>query len=343
MAARSSSRREPALATVVVVTWNGAHLLAPCLTALRAQEDGPPFCTWVVDNASTDGTRELLGERFPEVRLLSNPANLGFGGGCNRALREIDTPYAVLLNNDATPRPNWLHELLGPLEGPGSVDVAAVTSKVLLARDGRLNNTGLVLRRDGYGVDRGFGEPDDGRYDTPVEVFGFSGTAVALRMAALADVGVFDDAFFTYYEDADLSWRLRLAGWRIRYCPAAVVNHQHGASSDLRSASFAFFNERNRLLTLTKAAPASLALAQVARFPVTTALIAARRLRGVPRPPGHHLSTLLRLRVLGSYLGLLPRTLRLRADIGRRARVPRREVGALLEPPPARRRAPTGS
>ena len=97
---------------------------------------------------------------------------------------------------------------------------------------------GVWSASDGYARDRGFGEPAEGHYDTPVDVFAFSGTAVALRTAALREIGLFADEFFTYYEDTDLSWRLRLAGWQIRYEPAAVVHHLHAATSDATFTEF---------------------------------------------------------------------------------------------------------
>jgi GT2 family glycosyltransferase len=326
------------VATVVIVSWNGAHLLAPCLTALSRQRGAlARFGTVVVDNGSSDGTSALLSRDFPEVIVRRSPTNVGFAGGGNLALREVTTPYAVLLNNDAEPLPDWLHQLLVPLERQGCL--AAATSKVLFAVDPpRVNNAGGVVRRDGYAYDRGFGSPNDGRWDEPDEVFAFSGTAVALRTAALDRVGYFDDRFFMYYEDTDLSWRLRLAGWRIRYQPTAVVRHRHAASSGGESSpAFAFHNERNRLLMLTKDAPAVMAVGQLARFPVTTVRLAVRRLRGGVIPPGHNMRPSLRLRVLASYTRLLPAALGERRRIGRAAVIRRRALLAWLEPVPQRR------
>lgn len=322
---------------MIVVTWNGAVLLPACLDGLRAQRGAAArFHTWVVDNASTDGTPDLLRCLYPEVRLIRNQINTGFAGGCNRALREVVTPFSVLLNNDAVPEPDWLDRLLLPFTASGGERLAAVTAKVLFAADGRINNAGGVVRRDGYAHDRGFGGPGEGHYDEPIDVFAFSGAAVALRTAALHEIGLFAEEFFTYYEDTDLSWRLRLAGWQIRYQPAAVVHHLHAATSDLHSRNFAFYNERNRLLLLTRDAPTLTAVRQVVRFPVTTLLLALRRVLGVPVPTGHQFRLSLRMRVLTSYLFLLPRSLRARREIGRRARVRRRALLMELAPVPSR-------
>jgi GT2 family glycosyltransferase len=120
------------LVTVVIVNWNGAHLLPACLDALAAQDlpEGR-MAVWVVDNASTDSSRELLARDYPWVKVLANTRNDGFAGGNNVALRQVDTPYVTLLNNDARPAPDWLARLLEPFEAPGSERLAAATSKLV--------------------------------------------------------------------------------------------------------------------------------------------------------------------------------------------------------------------
>jgi GT2 family glycosyltransferase len=118
---------EPApLVTVVVVSYNGVDLVAPCLQALAAQ-DLPKgrMRVWVVDNASADGTQELIRERFPWVRLFGNPSNQGFAGGNNVALRQVDTPFVALLNQDARPATDWLRRLLEPFEREGEAGATA--------------------------------------------------------------------------------------------------------------------------------------------------------------------------------------------------------------------------
>ena len=191
-----------------------------------------------------------------------------------------------------------------------------------------LNNAGSMVFRDGYGADRAYQELDRGQYQTPEEVFAFCGGSVCLRTGALRQAGVFDDDFFLYYEDTDLSWRLRSLGWRIRYQPAAVARHIHSASSVEWSPLFVFHTDRNRLLMLTKNARAGLAAREVLRYPLTTASLALRELARARhtrrRPPVR--PTLLRLRVLGSYLRLLPAMLVRRRGIAARAAVDRKRL-----------------
>jgi GT2 family glycosyltransferase len=310
--------------TVVVVSWQGRHLIGPCLDSLRRQTLGHRVV--VVDNGSTDGTAEFLAAEHPEVTVLATGENLGFAGGVAAGLEAVDTPYVALLNNDAEAEPGWLAALARCLTA--HAEAGAVTSRMLLAdRPGTLNNTGVLLLADGRGADRGLGEPETA-WTEPGEVFGFSGGAAMLRTEALREIGGFPREFFLYYEDTDVSFRLRLAGWTVRYEPAAVVRHRHSATVDQRSEIFAFCNERNRLLVLLRCAPLGLALRAPLRFQVTTASLAVKRLlrRPVPDVPAFRLG--LRLRAFGSYLRLAPWALRSRRAVLRRARVRPRDVVA---------------
>ncbi len=341
--------------TVVVVTWRARDLVLRCLEGLGSQElDGLSMHVVVVDNDSRDGTAEAVTAAHRGVEVVVSDRNRGFAGGNDVALRDVRSPVVVLLNNDAVPEPTFVARLVGHLRAAPE-DVAAVTARVLLADrfraadvdeaavggpDGRwvadpdgdvvlVNSTGNELRTDGYGVDRGWLARAD-RHHPPADVFGFCGAGVALRTDALADVGLFDEDFFLYYEDSDLSWRLRLAGYRVEYAQDAVVHHQHAASTREGSDLFRFHDWRNRLLMLTKDATARRAWTAVLRFVLTTASVALRR-------RGSAGEVRLRLRVLGSYVRLLPTMLRRRRRVGRTARVARRDVERLLVDP-----APSG-
>lgn len=118
-----------------------------------------------------------------------------------------------------------------------------------------INSAGGCIVTGGYGADRGFLDVDAGQYERAEEVFAWSGAAVLLSTRYLAEVGVFGGDYFMYYEDADLSWRGQLAGWRYRYVPSSVVRHEHAASSREGSALFEHYVERNRLVTLARNAP----------------------------------------------------------------------------------------
>ena len=337
--------------TVVVVTWEQRDLVLACLQSLARQT--VTHRVLVVDNASTDGTAERVAEHFPHARIVGQTSNLGFAGGVSAALDVVETRFVALLNNDAQADPRWLEASLAALAEPS---VVAVTAKLLLAERGAsaepgsrqaaavddptlnaaavddptlnaaavnaatINNAGVILLGSGYGADRGLGSPDDQRFASPVEVFGFSGGAVVMRTLAVKAVGGFDADYFMYYEDTDLSWRLRLAGWHIVYAPDAVVHHLHAASSDSQSEMFAFHNERNRLLTLLRDAPLGFAASKIARFALTTASLAGKPLIGRAVPDDQVFRSVLRLRVLAAVLSWLPVTLRKRRRVPTRRR-----------------------
>jgi GT2 family glycosyltransferase len=186
-----------------------------------------------------------------------------------------------------------------------------------------INNVGSMLVEGGYGADRGFLEPDRGQYDAPAEVFAWCGGSVLLRPAYLADVGLFDERFFLYYEDTDLSWRGRSRGWCYRYVPDARVRHIHAASTGEGSPVFQHYVERNRLLMLVKNAPARMAANAAWRYLLTTLSYARRDivapLLGLRRPR----ATIVCRRVVSylDFLRLLPAALAERHRIRRAATV----------------------
>jgi GT2 family glycosyltransferase len=190
-----------------------------------------------------------------------------------------------------------------------------------------VNNVGSIVVAAGYGADRGYQEVDDGQYDEPVEVFAACGCAVAFRTEAGREVDWFDDDFFLYYEDTDLSWRLRAAGWTIHYEPKAVVRHIHSATTVEWSPVFVFHTSRNRLLMLVKNATAARARHEVASFLMESLAMVVRALKAVLRGRRPALRPLLmRARVLASLLRLTPAMLRKRRATTRSAQVHRPDL-----------------
>ncbi|EHR49203.1 putative glycosyltransferase [Saccharomonospora marina XMU15] len=293
------------LTTVVVVTWRGAAHITDCLDALAAQDR--PHVALVVDNASDDGTAELLRRHPVRPKVLRLSRNTGFAGGIAAALSVVDTPLLAWLNDDAVPAPGWL----AALEDAMAAGVAAVGSR-LEYEGGVVQSLGVRLTPDGYGAD----------HTAQAEPFGFCGGAALLRADALRAVGGVPARFFCYYEDTDTAWRLRLAGWRVTVEPKAVVRHRHGASTRPGSARFHRWNERNRLLMLLRCAPAGIALRELARFCVITATLPVRG--RVPPAPNYRIG--LRCRVLGEVVTALPATLWQRFVIGRRRTIGRAEI-----------------
>ncbi len=186
-----------------------------------------------------------------------------------------------------------------------------------------VNNVGSIVFDDGYGADRGFLEPDEGQYAAPAEVFAWCGGSVLFRPRYLADVGLFDERFFLYYEDTDLSWRGRTRGWRYGYVPGAVVRHVHAASTGEGSSVFQHYVERNRLLMLAKDAPRDLAWRAVWRYLLVTLSYARRDIvrsaLRLHRPNVEQVRR--RLASFGGFVSLAPAMLLDRWRIRRRATV----------------------
>jgi N-acetylglucosaminyl-diphospho-decaprenol L-rhamnosyltransferase len=297
---------------VVVLNYNGGDLLVRCIDSLR--------CTvWpaerldlvVVDNASTDHSVDRA-VAAGGVRVVRNPTNEGFPGN-NHELRDLGgVDYVALVNNDVTVEPGWLAPLVDALDA--DYRLGAANSLVIFADryPPTVNNAGNEVLRSGYGRDRGFGSTDLDRFSQPAEVFAWCGAAVLLRPTYLADVGVFDERFFLYYEDTDLSWRGQLRGWRYACVPRSRVKHVHSASVGVGSELHQYYSERNRLVMVVKNAPPAMAARAVLRFPLSTASYVRQGQLRVAR---------LRVRIYVAFLGMLPHALRERRRIRRRATV----------------------
>ena len=233
--------------SVMIVNFNGAAFLAECLGALATQTfPRERFETILVDNASIDGSIQLVRGHFPNVRIIAEIANTGFAGGNNRGIPHARGEMIVLLNNDTIPDPFWLEELDRAIEeNPGCV----VGSKLVLAGEpNKINSAGLFLLRDGRGADRGFGQVDDGQFEMGGEVFAACAAAVAIPRVLLRQP-LFDPDYFLYCEDLEEAWAGQLAGRRTVLAPRSVVRHRVGASAGDRSPLFWYYVERNRTLT----------------------------------------------------------------------------------------------
>jgi GT2 family glycosyltransferase len=420
---------------VLVVNFDGGDMTMRCLRALRCV-DWPREALEIVmvDNGSIDGLAPRVRRELPDVRVIEHTHNVGFAGGCNLGLRDLDdVDYVALLNNDAIPDRNWLRPLVealesdpglgaanskivfapafvaleiesptfqppgddrdlgvrvcglevddedvwpdvqfghgchapetgragtagfcwtaataelrvpvphdGPLPTKVAVELAAEVPKTVRVRCGGdpvdsvevevgptprwisvpmggepfdvVNNVGSRLVEGGYGGDRGFLERDVGQYERREEIFAWCGAAVLLSVRYLRDVGIFDDRYFVYYEDTDLSWRGRLAGWRYLYVPESKVRHEHAATSKEGSTLFHHYVERNRFLTLARNAPWPMVARAIKTFVVDTLAIFKRDVImriAARRGPDLRL-VMMRARAFLAFLKLLPPTL----------------------------------
>lgn len=238
---------------VIIVTWNGLEHLQRCLPALMAQE-GVAFETLVVDNGSTDGTVPWLRETYPDVRLVVNAENVGFAEANNQGIRATSARYVVLLNNDATPAPGWLCALVAA--GEREDRVGMVASQICFAHDPeRLDSAGIEVDVLGIAWNRHLGGLVSEEPVHAVEVFGPSAAAALYSRPMLDEIGPFDARYFAYYEDVELAWRARRAGWRCLYAPAARVAHVHSATGGRIAGFKHMLLGRNKWRTLFKHYP----------------------------------------------------------------------------------------
>lgn len=246
--------------SVIVVNWNGREHLEVCLESLLRQTLMGVEVV-LVDNASSDGSVAFVRQRFGDaVRILEQPENLGYAGGLNAGIGASRGRYLVALNSDTEVAAECLARLVDVADQwPG---VGMFAPKILSFDDrGVLDNVGHLLYADGLSRGRGRLEPDRGQYDREEEIVLPSGCAVLLRRAMLADIGLFDADLFAYCDDTDLGLRARLAGWRCRSVPGAVVFHKYSAASAAYSPLKAFLVERNRAWVAVKCLPAPLLIA----------------------------------------------------------------------------------
>jgi GT2 family glycosyltransferase len=257
---RTGERVSGARVWVVVLNWNGKEFLGDCLRSLAKQTESAEIL--VVDNGSHDGSQDYLRKEFPTAHLLELPENRGFAGGVNAGIEKAigeGAEYIALINNDATADTRWLERLLDEVKTDDLVGIVA--SKMLAFPDkARFDSTGDFYSTWGFSFPRGRGEKDEGQYDGENlrDIFAASGGASLYRASMLREIGLFDEDFFAYYEDVDISFRARLQGWLIRYQPEAVVWHRINATSDRISGFARYHTIKNFTFLYTKNMPGRL-------------------------------------------------------------------------------------
>ncbi len=243
--------------SVIVVNWNSREDLRECLSSLRAQSYGE-FETIIVDNGSSDGSSEIVATEFPAAMLLRQDENLGFAEACNRGIKASSGDWVATLNNDAVADPNWVKTLVHAAASVPN-DCGMLQSLMLYRnQQNTINSTGIELAFSGGGRDRREGQPyvvaDEAG---PEEIFCPTAGAAAYRRAMLEAIqlpgGYFDRLHFLYYEDMDLGWRARLAGWSARYVPGSIVFHRwHGSSDRHGKSRMTVLANTNRIRMLLK-------------------------------------------------------------------------------------------
>lgn len=240
--------------TIVVINFNGAKFLPQCLKSLQ-QQTYVNCALAVIDNLSTDQSTALIAKQFPQIALIKNLINTGYAGAANQAYQlaaHNQSDYLMILNPDIILTPSYIEKALQSLAA--DTKIAGFTGKSILydfqtnQPTNQIDTIGLHAFRNRRIVDFGQGQQDNGQFGQPQPVFGISGSCPIYRLSALRDIiipkasaentalnqpaietpEIFDTDFFLYKEDIDVSWRLRLYGWKLWYSPTAIVYHRRG-------------------------------------------------------------------------------------------------------------------
>jgi hypothetical protein len=230
---------------LVIVNYRTAAMTAECVRSFLEWTELDHTLT-VVDNGSGDGSAEMLSRTFPQVRVLANPANLGYAKACNLGALAGQGDHLIFLNSDVLALPGWDRPLVACLEGDARIAVAGpklVNAQNLIVGAG-------VVGTNAQPVIRGWQEPDRGQYDQPTDCLSVCGAAYAIKRRLIPVLGLFDERYFFYYEEADYSYHAREMGCRVVYCPASKLVHHHAQTARLVPA--VTYSEQGRRLFAEK-------------------------------------------------------------------------------------------
>jgi len=214
---------------VQIVTYNSADYIADCLNSVILQSY-PVEKIIVIDNDSNDCIKDVV-SHYSNVYFVQNSINSGFVGGHNQGLNYAETDYVLVLNPDVILDKYYIEHIIKFMQL--NEKVGAATGKLYRDLDSYIiDSTGINIKKSRRAVDRGSGEVDQGQYDDMINVFGVSGAAAVYKREMIdmisEDGRFFDESFFAYKEDVDVSWRARLAGWEICFVPKAIAQHERG-------------------------------------------------------------------------------------------------------------------
>ena len=243
---------------VVILNWNTKGFLEEFLPPLLASVKGCEGAEVVVaDNASTDGSLEMMKEKFPTVKTIAFDKNYGFTGGYNKAFEAIESEYFVLINSDIEVADGWLEPLVDWMDSHPDCGACAPKLHSWQEKDKfeYAGAAGGYLDRFGYPLCRGRVlkrlETDKGQYDSPKDVFWATGACLMVRSKVYQSLGGLDNRFFAHMEEIDLCWRMQLSGLKVTVVPESVVYHVGGGTLPATSPFKLFLNFRNNLLMLS--------------------------------------------------------------------------------------------
>jgi len=288
---------------IVVLNWNGISDTLSCLDSLLTQSY-KHFKIVVIDNGSIDNSKELL-EKYrtdhSDIDVIYNPINFGFAGGVNTGIKwalNDNFDYIALFNNDAIADKDWLKSLV---EAATPKEIGISTGLLLLETGKTIDSTGEQYSKWGLAFPRNRGD-NVSKAPPTGNVFGATGGASLYKAALFKNIGLFDDDFFAYYEDADISFRAQLAGWKVAYTPKAIAYHKQGATSNKIPGFTTYQTFKNLPLLFLKNVPRGLLFSVGVRFYFAYLLILLNAIvkgNGVSALKGAWMSFILGFKKLG--------------------------------------------
>jgi len=245
---------------VVILNWNGKAFLERYLPIVLKNNTHDAQII-VADNASTDDSVDFVRKNYPDIHIIQNPTNGGFAEGYNTALRQLKTEYYVLLNSDVEVTPNWIPPVIKMLDS--NPQASAIQPKIKSYTNPSYfeyaGAAGGYIDRYGYPFCRGrifdVIEKDEGQYNTESEIFWATGACLFIRASVFHEMGGFDEDLFSHQEEIDLCWRMKLAGYKVLYCPNSEVLHFGGGMLPKSNPFKTYLNFRNNLVILCKNHP----------------------------------------------------------------------------------------
>lgn len=238
--------------SIIIPNFNGKHFLKLCLESLKVQDNS--FDVIIVDNGSTDGSVRFVKDNYPDYTLIENKENLGFSAGVNQGIKASSSEYVFLLNNDTEIESNCILNLLGCMMK--DEDIFAVASKMIQSHDrSKLDDAGDEYTILGWTRKTGDGKSSN-LYKDERDIFSACAGAALYRKCVFDEIGYFDEAFFAYLEDVDISYRARIQGYRCVYCPKAIVYHRTSQTTGSRYNEFKIkTSARNNVFLIYKNMP----------------------------------------------------------------------------------------
>lgn len=241
------------LVSIIIVNWNGGKVFADCLKSLSKID----YSLWeliVVDNGSTDGSEKIKKSQITnhKFQIIKNDCNFGFAKANNQGVKLAKGEYVLLLNNDTRVEPDFLTKMVEKMESNSNLGV--IQPKIyLMDQQGYLDNAGSFFTKIGFLDHWGFMEKDGPEFNKEREVFSVKGACMLIRKEMIDKIGLFDEDFFSYFEESDFCWQVWLLGYKVLFFPQAKIYHKLGFTIrrlDVLNLNYHYY--KNRICSLIK-------------------------------------------------------------------------------------------